>query len=518
MTTNLSNRKWWVLTACSCSLAMIFLDQSALPIALPSIQRELNFSAGLLNWVMNAYMLAMAVLIVLGGKLGDKFGHRNLFLSGMLVFIASSILCAAAPSAAWLIVGRVMQGVGAAFMMPSSSPLLRTIIGPGDFGRMAGLYVAIASIFLIIGPSLGGFFTAYLSWRWIFWINFPVAVFAALIVICVIPKDITGKAPATGFDWRGFLTLTLGIMALVYVLMQGQALGWGSVTALSCIAVSIAAFLLFIYVEKRQQHPFIDLAMFKDDCFTRCVAIISALQIVFMSIIFWAMFLQYSLSLSPQKTGILLLAAQIPVLFSSPLAGRLLDRYGPKWQVSLGSLMISMASLWIAVFCWQHNFWWLFPALVTFGLASPMVNIGTITTVISSAQPEKRGIASGIISLARQVGGSVGLAILVAIISNVTYYNMSHWLAQAGGVLTQLNVTDLNGLLAGQALPVAGLTKAQIQQAHTAAVNAYTLAFSCGMFMVALVAFLGFLAATKLPSKQNNLVESSPILEETTHG
>ncbi len=163
-----SKRKWWVLAAASSALAMIFVDQSALPIALPSIQRELHFSPDALAWVINAYLLALAVFIILGGKLGDKFGHRNLFLIGMLVFIISSILCAMTPVPGWLIVARALQGLGGALMMPSSSPLFRTTVTANEFGKMAGLYVAIASVFLIIGPSLGGFLTTYLSWRWIF--------------------------------------------------------------------------------------------------------------------------------------------------------------------------------------------------------------------------------------------------------------------------------------------------------------------------------------------------------------
>lgn len=498
LTVHPSKRKWWVLVAVSSALAMVFVDQSALPIALPSIQRELHFSSEMLNWVINAYVLTLAVLIILGGKLGDKLGHRNVFLSGMIIFISSSILCAMAPTAQWLIAGRVLQGVGGAIMMPSSSPLFRTTVSGKEFGRMAGLYVAIASVFLIIGPSLGGFLTAYLSWRWIFWINFPIALISILIILFVMPHNITEKTQEKGFDWQGFLAVGICLMALVFALMQGQVLGWDSAIILSCLAVFIMTLGIFLYVELRHPHPFIDLKMFKNDCFSRCVSIITAIQIVYMSIIFWALFLQYSLSLSPQQTGVFLLAAQVPVLFSSPLSGRMLDRYGPRLPVSLGTLLIAVASLWIAIFCWRQEFRWLFPALIVFGIASPMVNIAIMSTVVSSAAPEKRGIASGIISASRQVGGSVGLAILVAIITYVTQYHLHQWIAHANGALAQLTDVQLNALLAGT-VPANQLTAVELQAAHTAAVHAYTWGFSCAMFVVATTSFLAYLAALKLP-------------------
>jgi len=502
MSTNtLSQRKWWVLAATSSALAMIFLDQSALPIALPSIQRELGLSSALLQWTINAYLLALAVFIILGGKLGDKLGHRTVFLSGMILFIASSISCAVAPTGMWLVASRALQGAGGALMMPSSSPLFRTIVGPNEFGKMVGLYVSIASIFLILGPTLGGFLTAYLSWRWIFWINFPIALAAILITVCVIPQDVKRSLQEKIFDWRGFVSLSIFIICLVFAFMQGQSLGWTSAIILSCFAVSLTALAIFINTERHHPAPFVDFSLFKNACITRCVLVLTLIQVAYMSIIFWAIFLQNTLFLSPEKTGVYLLAAQVPILFCSAVAGRVLDRFGPRLPVTLGTAILTFSCLWIAIFSWQHQFLWLFPAFVLFGIGSPLISIGVMSTVISAAPAEKRGIVSGIVSAARQIGSAVGLAVLVALVLNITHYDMLHWLKNSSGTLAHLHVNQLSALLTGTPLPAnLHLSSAEIAVAHAAAIKAYTLGFSCVMFFATIFSFASFWVARKLPN------------------
>jgi|JI10StandDraft_1071094.scaffolds.fasta_scaffold68699_2 EmrB/QacA subfamily drug resistance transporter len=494
----LKNLKWWVLVATSSSLAMIFLDQSALPIALPSIQHEWSLSSELLQWINNAYLLTLAVLIILGGKLGDRLSHRNVFLAGMVIFILSSILCAASPTITWLIIGRVLQGVGGSLMMPSASPLFRTVVNSEEFGKMVGLYVSIASTFLILGPMLGGFFVAYLSWRWIFWINFPVALIAISIIVFVVPLIKEYKVVEKSFDWIGFITLTLCLICLVFALMQGQTLGWSSAVILTCFLTAIIAFAIFLQVEKKHHSPFIDFKIFQNKTIAHGVLAMSLIQIAYMSMIFWVMFLQYTLSLSPQKTGIFLLSAQVPVLLVSGLAGRLLDKKGPRFPVTLGTLMITISSLWITVFAWKYDLLWICPALILFGAGSPLVSIGIMSTTVSSASIEKRGVVSGIISAARQVGGSIGLAILVALETNVTSQVWQHWQEHATGALKKLPLSQLHPLMIGNSLPE--LTASEWQLAHQAAIHAYTMGFSCIMLFVTFCAFISFFISRKLPN------------------
>jgi EmrB/QacA subfamily drug resistance transporter len=499
--TTSSNRKWWVLAATSSSLAMVFLDQSALPIALPSIQRDLGLSHTLLPWVINAYVLALAVLIILGGKLGDKLGHRKIFLSGMILFIGSSILCALTSTGEWLIASRALQGIGGALMIPTAGPLFRSIVGPEEFGKMIGLYVSIASVFLIFGPTLGGFLTTYLNWRWIFWINFPVAFAAILITVFLVPKDVAHPLREKGFDWLGFISLSVFVICLVFAFMQGDSLGWTSALISSCFFVATLALFVFIKTEQKHPTPFVDFSLFKDACISRCVLIISLVQVSYMSFIFWAIFLQNTLFLSSFKTGVYLLSAQVPVLFCSAIAGRMLDRFGPRLPVSLGTAMLMVSSLWIAIFCWQHNFSWLFPALLLFGIGSPLISIGVMSTTVSKAPSEKRGVVSGITSGVRQIGGAIGLAFLVALMTHMTNHGMLHWLKNSGGALARFHPDQLNQLLNGTPLPGnLHLNATELAAVHTAAINAYTLGFSCVMFVVAFFSFISFWIARKLPN------------------
>jgi MFS family permease len=181
------NRKWWILLAMSSSLALVFIDQTALAVALPAIQRELNLSNSLTQWVINAYLLALSAIILFGGKIGDRLGHKRTFLAGVIVFISASILSALAESGAWLITARAIQGFGAAFMMPSTNALVTNAFPKQERGKALGIYIALATIFLALGPLLGGFLTQVFSWRAVFWINFPIALISIILAVSSVP-------------------------------------------------------------------------------------------------------------------------------------------------------------------------------------------------------------------------------------------------------------------------------------------------------------------------------------------
>jgi EmrB/QacA subfamily drug resistance transporter len=502
------NMKWWVFFAVAGSLAMIFADQSALPVALPSIQRELHLTPVALQWVLNSYLLALAVFIILGGKLGDKLGHRKIFLTGMIVFIVSSIGCALSPNGTVLIISRALQGVGGALMMPSSSPLFRSVVGPHEFGKMAGLYVSFASVFLMLGPTLGGFLTAYLSWRWIFWINFPLAFVAILITIFIIHKD----DPAhhgfeKGFDWLGFAVLTVFLCTLVFALMQGNELGWSSPWILGCFAIAAITIVWFIRLEQRHAVPFVDLKLFHNDSLSRCVWIITLLQMAYMTIVFWPLYLQYALLLPPQQVGILLLSAQVPMFFMAPVGGRLLDKFGPRLPVRCGAFLMLIGCVWLAMVAPMLNTFWLLPGLIIFGLGSPMLTISIMSTVVSVVDVEKRGIASGLVSAGRQVGSSISLAIVTVAMVGINHQYLTHWLSNASGALRHISLPQLDALLTNTAMPSPlALSAEQQQLAHQATIAAYSVGFSAIMLLAGIALLLIFLGAKKLPNYNVALV------------
>jgi len=498
--------KWCVFFACSSSLAMIFADQSALPVALASIQRELHMSALELQWVVNSYLLTLAVFIILGGKLGDRYGHRKLFLTGIILFIASSIGCALSPNGSSLIISRAVQGVGGALMIPSASPIFRHVFGQRDFGKMVGLYLAFASIFMMLGPTLGGFLTAYLSWRWIFWINFPLAMVAIIITLFIMPHDDENRDLNKGFDWAGFILLSVSLCAGVFALMQGNSLGWLSPLVVGCFLLTAVCLVWFIRVERRQNTPFVELALLNDRVFSGCVWMILLLQIAYISLIFWPLFLEYVLQLPPQKVGILLLAVQVPVFFVAPIAGRLLDRFGPYLPVRCGSLLMLMGSLWIATLAHHDTFAWLMPGLILFGIGSPMATMCVMSTVGALARPEKRGTASGLISASRQIGSVLGLAMLSTLMLGLNHYYLLRWLGKTSGKLAELHLSQLDALLTNTA-PAAtamALTAQQQQVAHEAAARAYTFGFSGLMLIAALALLIVFFLAKRLPRQSLN--------------
>ncbi len=490
------NRKWWVIIASSLALAMIFVDMSALPIALPSIQADLHASQSELHWIINAYLLSLAVLIILGGKLGDKVGHRKIFISGITVFIFSSILCAIASSGHLIIAGRILQGVGGALMMPAASPLFRSVVAPEEVGKMAGIYVSFASIFLILGPTLGGFLTEYLSWHWIFWLNFPLGIVAIVITLLAVPKD-QPKKTSESFDWGGFILLTISLISLVYALMEGTALGWFSPIILICFAIFITTLCAFLKTEKKQPHPFLDLRLFQNKHFAFSIYILLFMQCVFMATVFWAIFFQDMLGMSAASAGILMLASQAPIIFSSHIAGRMFDSYGPRYPTRFGAILITLSSIWIAVFCWQSSFWWLLPALILFGIGSPFINLTNISSVVSAVPAEQRGMASGIGAAVRQIGGSVGLAVLGALMNEISTLSYQSSLTHIGA--TDLINIKIDRILANSAnyLP----HHPQADSVYQAAKHAYTLAFSSMMAVVTLFSLIVLFLSYKLPNQ-----------------
>ncbi len=502
------NPKWWVFAATTISLAMVFADQSALPVALPSIQRELHTSQDGLQWVVNAYLLSLAVLVILGGKLGDRIGHRRAFLGGMVLFILSSVTCAMAPSLTLLIVGRIFQGVGAAFMLPAGTPLFRTTVPSNEFGKMAGLYVSGASVFLVLGPSLGGLLVEYLSWRWIFWINFPLALIGILITVFVVPKDVpSSSAVKETFDWWGFIWSAIAIVALVYGLMQGGKEGWTSYPILCCFVLSLLAGVIFFCVERRQAYPFLELNLFKNSTFSRTVFILSLMQGIFVCIIFWSIFFQQALGLSAGQTGLMMLSAQVPVLLFSYVAGSFLDRFGPRLPVCLGISLVIISSLWIGVFAGHYSIWWLLPGLILFGIGIPFITLTCITTIISSAPHAKSGVASAIANGIRQMAGSIGLAVIGTLIAGLSHYQFAEWLAINKLKMGDLSIVHFDAVLAG----TKNLSAAGGISAHQAAVHSYTLAFSVVMYVVASLAVIGFWVATRLPEKDAFLAQMDKI-------
>jgi EmrB/QacA subfamily drug resistance transporter len=492
--------KWWILLAMSGALALVFIDQTAMAVALPAIQQELNLSNRLLQWVINAYLLALSTLILLGGKIGDSFGHKRVFLGGVTLFIVASISCALAKNGGSLIVARAIQGIGGAFMMPSTSALVTNAFPNEERGKALGIYVALAAIFLALGPLLGGMLTEWFSWRAVFWINFPVALFSIVLGAAVVPS----WEPQEKFviDYLGFLLSIIFISCFVLGFMEGPNWGWTSLTTLLLFFFGILSFFAFIFWEHRFAHPLVELDLFKNPIFSIVIAVMILIQAVSIVFVFWAIFLQNILHYSPLGAGLLLLPVMLPVIFMAPIGGQLRDQYGPTIPMFYGCVIVVLSLVWIGFSSRYQHYLWMFPGFLSYGLGIPLILSGSMATVMSTVKAQQRGIASAILNCARQFGNSMGLAMLAALLGSLNKWQLNVFLRHAPPPLSHIKEYQIDGLLVKSTSAmqvVSHLSQHLMELLNTAALKAYTYAFSITMYLAAACTLLCLLLILKIP-------------------
>lgn len=425
MNTSLSNKPnamWFTLFGMIACLAMIFLDQTAIPVALPSIQSSILISALQTRWVLNAYLLAIAVLIIPMGKLADRYGHKMFFISGIAVFFIASVLCATANNGAALIVARVLQGIGAAIMMPASASIITDIVPLEERGKMMGIYIAVASIFLAIGPFIGGVFTQFFGWRSVFWLNLPFLLASFYLVNTATRANTLSASQSDKIDWFGLAWLSLSITPFVFALLQSETLNWHSPVLLGLIAVASVSLLFLVRTEKRRHNPVLDLSMLSNTSVKVGIAIVVLTQYAIISIAFWPSFLQNALHFSPGLAGLALLPVTLPIMFISPVAGNLMDQKGPRQPVAMGAFCLTVGSLWIGISAWSQSYLLMLPGFLIFGCGPSFILACMMGYLFSVVDPRKRGSIAGFTTFFRQVGSAIGLALTTSILSNSAKY------------------------------------------------------------------------------------------------
>lgn len=498
------NRKWWILLAMSSSLALVFIDQTALAVALPAIQRELNLTNSLTQWVINAYLLALSTMILLGGKVGDRLGHKRAFLFGVVTFAASSVLCAIAKSGTWLITMRAIQGIGGAFMMPSTNALVTNAFPDNERGKALGIYIALAAIFLGLGPLLGGFLTEVFSWRAVFWVNFPIALISIFLATSSVPR--WRSTEKLNIDWLGFFISALFISGFVLTFMEGSHWGWTSAPIISLLLFSMMNLWAFILWENKTHNPLVELSLFKNRTFSILFSVLLIIQSIGIVFVFWALFIQNVLHYSPLKAGVLLLPAMLPIIFMAPIGGHLRDKYGPTIPMSCGSLLIISSLIWIGIFSPKQSYAILFPGLLSFGIGMPLILSGIMATVMNMVKIEQRGIASAILNCARQFGTSIGLAVLAGLLGSLNKWQLSSFLKHSSTPsFASLQEYQIDGLLAHSDRAMQAVRHLSTQNLHLlkmAAAKAYTSSFSITMFVAALFALTALMLVFKISHKK----------------
>lgn len=438
------NRKWWILVAMSSTISMIFIDITVLPVALPTIQRLLNFSDLTLQWIVNCYTLTLAILVLAGGRLSDIFGAKKIFCYGVSLFALASAFCGLSNTEFSFIASRVLQGIGGALLIPSTSLIIFSSFPANERGKAFGIFISIGSIFLSLGPFIGGVLTEYVNWRYVFWINLPIAAFGYLLALYSVPKSATKKEE---FDYFGFFTITTGICALVIGIMQSKHWGWGSPLTLSLIVAGLILIFLLALFERSVTDPFIDFKLFKNRNFVGSVFSTFCTQFIVMVTVFWAIYFQTALTFTPVEAGILALLANIPVMIAAPIGGYLLDRFGPKLPMTIGYVLLVGSLLWFSQVLNVKSMSTLLTAIIPFGCAIPLIFSPSFNAAMHEAADSKRGMVSGLISAIRQFGATLGMAIFGALFLNSQSNQFSKALAQNPDT-QNLKSSQFEGLLA----------------------------------------------------------------------
>lgn len=416
MTRPTQKNLWSILFVTSSATALIFLDSTVMPVSLPTIQKELLFSKTGIVWVVNSYLLALVTFMLIGGRLCDLWGVRRSYRWGLVFFFLGSTLAALSFSKWWLLAGRALQGMGGALTIPATGALIMDTFPPGKQAKAIGINTGIGSLFLVLGPPIGGIFTQYLNWRGIFWINIPVILFIFVMSKRLIPLTKLKKEP---FHLLGAAPLALAIIFLVGALMEGSRWGWTSSFILSLFGLATAFFLFFCWVSLRSEAPIIDFSIFKRPYFRISTFCIFITQFLVMATVFWALYFQQELGFSAAKAGFLILLATLPVLFFAPLAGFWADKIGPKIPILFGYGFLIFSLLWFTFFPSTKNVLLLLPGLLPFGCGIPLIMSPSFPAALSHVPSAKLGTASALVTTLRQFASTLGIALMSAIFYGV---------------------------------------------------------------------------------------------------
>jgi len=487
------NRRWWTLGAMCFALFMIMLDNTVVNVALPSIQRGLHASTSSLEWTVNAYTLTFAVLLVTGGRLGDIFGRRRMFIFGVSVFGLSSLMIALSQSDTWLIAFRAVQGVGSGFMMPATLSIITNTFDAHERGRAIGTWAGVSAMALAIGPVVGGLLVQDVSWQSIFILNVPVAI-AAIAVTLFAARESRDETAVREIDLPGVATLTVGLAALVLALVKSNAWGWGSARVISLFAVALVALAGFLLIEPRGRAPIVDFGFFRSRAYfgANVVAFIVSF-VMFATFFSLALYMQDILHFTPLQTGLRFLPTTVCVMFAGPISGRLADRIGSRPLMTGGLLAVSASMFWMTGITTHSSYGFLVVSFVLQGLGIGFVMSPMSTAAMNAVDRTHAGVASGVLNMTRMVGSTFGVAALGAIIATIGRSQLATRLPHVGPS-ERSRLVDLLG---------SGASTSHLPGHVQGALNdTYVYALSKGLYAVGTLALLGSLLAWTLVGRR----------------
>ena len=413
-----SRKRWWALYVLCSGVLMIVLDTTIVNVALPSIREDLQFSQTSLVWVVNAYMLTFGGFLLLGGRLGDLYGHRRLFLLGLILFTVASVGCGLAPSQGMLIAARAVQGLGGAVVTAVALTLIMSLFTESaDRAKAMGIYGFVCSAGGSVGVLLGGFLTTTLNWHWIFLVNVPIGVLVYVFCLRLLPHG-QGTSRGARLDVAGAITVTASLMLAVYAIVNGHEVGWNSVQTLGTLAAAVVLLAAFLVIEARVREPLMPLGLFR----LRNVATANVAGVLWAAAMFaWffisALYLQLVLGYNAMQVGLAFLPANlIMAAFSLGLSAKIVMRFGIRTPLAVG-LFIAAAGL--ALFARApvdgHFLADVLPGMTLLGIGAGIALNPLLLGAMSDVSPSESGLASGVVNTAFMMGGALGLAVLASL-------------------------------------------------------------------------------------------------------
>jgi len=405
---------------------MVLLDLTIVNIAIPSMIDGLKASLDQVLWVLNAYTLTYAVLLITAGRLGDRFGQRTLFAVGLAIFTAASALCGLAQDPTQLIGARVLQGLGGALLTPQTLAILTSIFPPERRGAAFGVWGGIAGLATIAGPVLGGLIVTYLSWRWVFYVNVPVGIVAFVLTFLIVPDLRPGRV--TGIEPVGVLLTSAGLFAITFGLIEGERFDWATVTTVDGVPITIASLLVvgavlliaFFVWDSFRTSPLVPLSLFRDRNFSLMNWVAATVAFGMIGLFLpLTIYLQSALGFTALKAGLTLLPMSLVSMPVAPVAGRLADRIGGKYVLMVGVALFAIGMGWLDWRAGIDSTWETFlPGLLVAGVGVGCTFAPMTTVAMRNIRPQMAGAASGVLNTTRQVGGAIGSAVVGAVLQN----------------------------------------------------------------------------------------------------
>jgi EmrB/QacA subfamily drug resistance transporter len=489
------DRKWWTLIAVCTATFMLLLDITVVNVALPAIQRSLHSSFTDLQWVVDAYSLTLAALLLSAGVVGDIFGRRGVFAIGLGIFTVSSLVCGLSTTPLMLNIARAVQGVGGAVMFATSVALIASAFQGRERGTAFGIYGAVLGGAVAVGPLVGGALTTGVGWRWIFFVNVPIGVVAVGLTLAKVQesRDPTGHK----VDWIGVTSFSVSLFALVLALIRGNADGWASPTIVGLFVASAIGMTVFIVTELRVQFPMLDLSLFRRPAMTGVsITAFTLAGSVFALFLYITFYIQDGLGYGPFAAGVRFLPITVMSFLVAPMAGRLTVRIQSRWPMGLGLGLIAVGLLLMATTTADSGWTQLLPGFVLAGAGIGLVNPVLASSSVAVVPVERSGMGSGANSTFRQIGIATGIAGLGAVFANQIQHGTA---AALQTTATGQQVLHQGGSALGAALQSGNVraAAAAIPQgpARTALLHAYRVGFSHTfnelMVIGAAVAFVG---------------------------